>query len=117
MAQRITQLYRQRRRHKLRQYLLVAQVRVDDVLQAVVVYETVEPIGGQHHRPRHKNADILPFVVQVVFLQHMVQERQSSTLSAHRAVTATREPYRVVVRLRRVLGHHAQRLIDAVVVD
>ncbi len=47
----------------------------------------------------------------------MVEEGESSTLSSHRAVAATREPDRVVIGVRRIFGYHTQCLVDAVIVD
>ena len=107
MTQRTDQFLRQGCRYELGQQLLVAQVRIDHVLQAVVVNEPVKILRCQHHGPRHQHTDAFPAVVQVVLLQHMVEERESSTLTAHRSVAASGEPYRVVIGLRAVFGHHA----------
>ena len=82
MPQRFCQLVGQGRSHELRQYLIVRNLRVYHILQAVVVDELVEIIRGNHHCPRHEDTHTLPLVVQVVFLQDMVQERQSSALAA-----------------------------------
>ena len=79
--------------------------------------ELVEVLRRNNHRSRHKHAHIRPLVVQIVFLQHMIQERQASSLAAHSAVAATRKPDGVVVGIRRIFRHNAQCLIDAVVVD
>ena len=79
--------------------------------------ELVEIIRGNNHRTRHKDAYVLPFVVQLMFLQHVVEESESSTLSAHRSAATTAEPDRVVVGLRRITGYHTQSLVDTIIVD
>ena len=68
--------------------------------------ELIEELGRQHHGTRHEHADILPTVVEVVFLQHMVEERESSTLSAHRSFAHTRKPDGVIIGLGTVFGDH-----------
>ena len=47
----------------------------------------------------------------------MVEERQSSTLAAHRSVAYARKPDSVVVGVGRVFGHNAEGLVDTVVMD
>ena len=117
MSQRLAQLYRQRRRDELRQDFLVRQIGVDNVLQSVVVDELIEIRGRNDHCARHENPYVGPFVIEVVFLQHMVEERQSSTLSTHCAFSYAGKPNRVIIRVGGVFGNDAKRLIDSVVVN
>ena len=79
--------------------------------------EMIEIIGSDDHRTRYEYTQIRPAVVQIVFLQHMVEERQSSTLSSHRAVTQTGEPDRIVIGVGAVFSDYTQGLVDTVVVD
>ena len=86
-------------------------------MQTVIIDETVKIIGGNNHRPGHQNTDILPSVKEVMFLQNMVQERESARLSSHRTVAAAGEIDRTIIGLRVIFGNHAQRLVDTVVVN
>ena len=79
--------------------------------------KTVEIFSSNDHRSRYEYTYIRPFVVQVIFLQHMVEESESSTLTSHRTATTTREPYRVVVRVRSISSYYTKCLIDTIVVN
>ena len=117
MPQGFEKLQRQRGRYELREDLFVAQIGVDDVLKTVIMDKLIEEIRGEDHRSRHKDADVLPSVKEVMFLQNMIEERQPTSLASHRAVAATGEIDRTVIGLRRIARYDAERLIDAVVVD
>ena len=116
VSQGFANLHRQHRGDKLREYLFVRQVCVDHVLQPVVMDELIKIIGSDDHGTRHKDADIVPMVEQVMFLQDMVQESESASFAAHRAVPASREINRAVICLGSIARHDTQGLIDTVVV-
>ena len=109
------ELRRQGGGHEFGEQFVVADLRVDDVLEAVFDYEAVEVFGGYDQGPRHHHAHALPSVVEIVALEHVVEEGQAAGLSAHRALAEPREPYRAVVGCRVEAGHHAEALVDAVV--
>ena len=52
-----------------------------------------------------------------MFLQRMIQESESSTLSSHRSIATTSKPNRIIISLRRILGYDAKRLINSIVMN
>ena len=81
-AKRLRQLQRQGRSHELREDLGIRQVGIDDVFQTILTDETVEILRRDHERTRHEHAHVFPLVVEIVFLEDMVQERQAARLAA-----------------------------------
>ena len=115
--ERIHQLLRKVGRDKLRQQVAVAHVGIDDVLKAVLGDEAVEPVGRDDESTGYHHMHVLPLVVEIVFLEDVVQESQAARLATDGSGTQTREPDGIVESLGIESRHHSQRLRDAVVVD
>ena len=116
-AQGIYQFFRQGGSHELGQNLIVSQFRIDDILQTVFLDETGEILGGNDQSLWHKHPYPLPLIIQIVFLEHIVQESQAAGLASQGTVAQTGKPDCIVVGLRRELRNHTQALPYAVVVD
>ena len=102
---------------EFREDLLVGEVRVDDVLEAVLEDEPVEEGRRDHQGAGNQHAHALPLVVQVVALEHLVQEGEAASLAAQRAVAQAGEADGVVVAFGLEAGHHAQPLRHPVAPD
>ena len=83
--------------HKFREDFRIAYVRTYDILQSVFHYETVEPVGRDDYGPGHGNPHVLPFVVQVVFVQYVVQKGQTPGFASEGTVSQTGETDGVVI--------------------
>ena len=86
-------------------------------MKTVVYDESVEIFSGDDKGSRDKHSDIFPFVVQIVFLQNMIQECKSARFAAHGAVAESGKPDGIVVCLRVKLGHHTETLADSEVMN
>ena len=106
--------FRQPRADEFRENLLIAHVGIDHIHQPVVPDELVEIVGGHDHRAGQHHFDSLVFIVEVVTLQHIVDEGQSSGLSPQRPLTDTGKPDVAVIGLRVEMRDHAVPLYDAV---
>ena len=102
---------------EFREDLLVGEVRVDDVLEAVLEDEPVEESRRDHQGAGDQHAHTLPFVVQVVALEHLVQESEAAGLAAQGTVAQAGEADGVVVAFGLEAGHHAQPLRHPVAPD
>ena len=98
-------------------YLVVGDIGVDHVLQAVLADELVETVGGDHQRPRQVDPHALVLVVKAVLMQHTVHKGQSARLTAERTVADPGETDVIVVRVGVETRHHAVSLQDAVFAD
>ena len=81
-AKRLQEFLRKVRRDELREEVAVAQVRIDHVLEAVLLDEAVEPVGGDDEGARHHHVHVLPLVIQIVFVKYFVQESEAAGLAA-----------------------------------
>ena len=116
-TQRIRKLLRERRSHEFREDFGVREIGVDDIFQAVLPDERVEVFGGDDQRAGYQHAHVLPLVVQVVFLEYVVQKGEAARLAAQGALADAGEPDGVVVRSGIETCDYAEPLADAVVAD
>ena len=86
-------------------------------MEAILEYKAVEPVCGDDNGARNSNPHVLPLVVELVFEQDVVQEREPAGFAAERALAEPCETYGVVVTVVVKAGYDSDALTDAEVAD
>ena len=116
-AQRVGEILGQGGGYEFREDLVVGDVGIDHIVQAVLLDEAVEVFGAYHEGPRNQDLYVFPVIVQSVPVKHTVKEGQAACLAAYGTFAEAGEPDAVVVGLRAEPCYDSQSLDCAVAVD
>ena len=89
------------------QNILVGSVAQGNLIQIVALHELIENIGTENHSLRNGNLSIIETLELLVAYNHIVDERQATSLSAQRTVADARKVRETVETVALELGNNS----------